>query len=576
MNRRAAWILIPLLVTAISAAACNQGAKAPAPPPSTAQPSQTTPAQPVKETPPKPEPAAEGYYQNGVLLGAGQKPDFTQDVKQVVRQGNLKKLTNNPAGYTVDLPAGMALDFRYSPAYVRAWSEQLDIKISRERSPYPDVDTYLKDYPNRFIHTEEYEPYRKLNNIKILEDGWKQINGRRSWIIRFARTPAAGSKETQNEYEFAYVLTGGTEFYSFMFRTDALASQQAAIDAVLNSFTKVEAKGQAVFNLDLHPVLPKWNAETKAFYDQMVNSKSVTWGIFTPWALTKDYTRIASMEQKLDYHFPILLHYQFPVDPFPLEAMNKAWNERHQVVEMTMQMADGANDNAPRHNGMFDVLDGVHDQRIRQFARDAKQFGHPFLFRLNNEMNTDWSQYSGVLTLSDFDIYIKVWQRIYRIFEEEGVDNAIWIFNPNDGTYPPLNWNSHVSYYPGNEYVQMLGVTGYNTGDYKKDITGERWREFDDIYGHMAADYRPLYGKFPWIITEFASSSVGGDKAKWIRDMFKNLPKYPEIKAAVWWSYFDPDFRPGHEGEAARRYWLDEKDEYLQVFKEGLKAQASH
>jgi len=72
------------------------------------------------------------------------------------------------------------------------------------------------------------------------------------------------------------------------------------------------------------------------------------------------------------------------------------------------------------------------------------------------------------------------------------------------------------------------------------------------------------------MITEFASSSRGGDKAAWIREMFRDLPRYPEIKAAVWWSYGDPDYRPGHEHEWARPYFLDERPEYLAAFKAGL------
>ena len=50
-----------------------------------------------------------------------------------------------------------------------------------------------------------------------------------------------------------------------------------------------------------------------------------------------------------------------------------------------------------------------------------------------------------------------------------------------DVDYPPLKWNSHVSYYPGNKYVHIIGLTGYNTGTYYKDLTGERWRSFTEI-----------------------------------------------------------------------------------------------
>ena len=68
------------------------------------------------------------------------------------------------------------------------------------------------------------------------------------------------------------------------------------------------------------------------------------------------------------------------------------------------------------------------------------------------------------------------------------------------------------------------------------------------------------------MITEFASSSIGGDKAKWITDMFEHIDKYNNIKIAVWFSAADYD----ENGVAARPYWLDETDETLNAFKQGI------
>ena len=73
-------------------------------------------------------------------------------------------------------------------------------------------------------------------------------------------------------------------------------------------------------------------------------------------------------------------------------------------------------------------------------------------------MNSDWtSATGGPIILNDPDLYVEVWRRIYRIFQEEGVNNAIWVFNPNNIAFPPCGYNSSLAYYPGNEYVQMFG-----------------------------------------------------------------------------------------------------------------------
>ena len=160
---------------------------------------------------------------------------------------------------------------------------------------------------------------------------------------------------------------------------------------------------------------------------------------------------------------------------------------------------------------------------------------------------------------------------MYKIFEEEGVDNAMWIFNPNDRNCPPNEYNHFVNYYPGNEYVQIYGITGYNTGTYYAEVFGEEWREFETIYDNVYNACEPYFSKFPWIITEFSSSSVGGDKVQWINNMFDVLPKYENLKIAIWFCSVDYDFRYDiEENVIARPYLLDETDETAAAFAAGL------
>ena len=114
-------------------------------------------------------------------------------------------------------------------------------------------------------------------------------------------------------------------------------------------------------------------------------------------------------------------------------------------------------------------------------------------------------------------------------------------------------------------------MTGYNTGTYYHDVTGEIWRSFPEIYDAIENEYTPYFSGFSWIITEYASSSYGGDKAAWITEMFDCFDDYPNIKVAVWFDAADYDYRPGKEGIAGRPYWLAETEETLNAYKEGMK-----
>ena len=333
-----------------------------------------------------------------------------------------------------------------------------------------------------------------------------------------------------------------------MFKYDDYDKCIPVINEVINSFEEITLKGQNVFKNEYKPVPnSNWNEETRDFYEEITNFNSIKWGLFVDGSYTIDrnYQWFVDLEKKVDYNFDFALHYINLDWKFPKEEMQKFYDDG-KITELTLQISNFNNDDLFGKNINFDVYDGLMDEEIRNFARGAKEFGHPFLFRLNNEMNSDWVNYSGVAALSDPEIFIENWRRIYNIFDEEGVDNAIWIFNPNAEDCPPAHWNSYIAYFPGGEYVHMIGMTGYNTGTYYKDVFNEKWRTFDEIYKEPYEKYMNVFSEFPFIITEFASSSIGGDKVQWINDMFESIKEYDNIKMALWWSSADYDMREAH------------------------------
>ncbi len=160
-------------------------------------------------------------------------------------------------------------------------------------------------------------------------------------------------------------------------------------------------------------------------------------------------------------------------------------------------------------------------------------------------------------------MYKEVWKYVYRIFKENGADNVLWVWNPHDISFPNFGWNHSLNYYPGDEYVDIVGMTGYNTGNY---YPGEIWRGFNEIYDPLYKEYTELF-KQPLMVTEFGSNSVGGDKIAWINEMFDNMKKYDRIKVAIWWNGidWDPDMNP------ARIYRLDQNQEMINTFRERFK-----
>ena len=232
------------------------------------------------------------------------------------------------------------------------------------------------------------------------------------------------------------------------------------------------------------------------------------------------------------------------------------------VLQYTYQFTYSNNTELNGYTPMFDVLRGKFDDFFASLARDVKSYEQPVLFRLNNEMNTDWTSYCGMVTLLDPDIFIMTWQKLYKIFEKEGVNNAIWIFNPIARSTPYSNWGDMLNFMPGEDYVQMLGLTSYEMGN-----DAENYRSFYDHYTELYQRNTPYFDQYPAIISEFAAGS-GGEvmmnydtnqyeatepmrnkdlQAKWVQEMFtyfnaEDKSQYPfvkNIKAAIWFSTND-------------------------------------
>lgn len=522
---------------------------------------------------------AAAHYGDGVLLNEGF--DGERDRKTVYTDGNITRLVNYLDGYLLDFPAGTEFDFTLSPLFTRAQGEGFDAVVSRETATYESlkdvvtfelstflpflfedstVRTHVEHYQYRFLLSETWQ-----ENNRVSVERWTGESGA-DFISAVLQEPGEADYDG---YLYATVYTGSREYLRLMFRYDSAdQALKEQLCAAVESMSVFSPTGSGVYSTDYQLILPEnWSEETAQVYDGIVNEDSLRWGVFTKDIFTTGINEtVPELEEELDYTFDVILAYIHFGTDFPTDFMELN-RENGRLVELTYQITTNNNEDMFARSPLLDLYRGELDEEIRAFARQAAEWGHPFLFRLNNEMNSDWTSYGGVVNMADPQLFVSVWQRIYTIFQEEGVDNCIWIFNPNDRNAPPSKWNDSLAYYPGNGYAQMLGVTGYNNGTYYTQWN-EQWREFDVIYDEIQALYEPHFAQFPWIITEFASSSIGGDKVAWIENMFAHIGDYPNIKIAVWFSYADFD------GDTpARPYWLDETEDTLAAFREGLAGQ---
>ncbi len=182
------------------------------------------------------------------------------------------------------------------------------------------------------------------------------------------------------------------------------------------------------------------------------------------------------------------------------------------------------------------IARGDYDAYIRQYAADAKAWGHPFLLRFAHEMNGNWYPWGVGPRNPDGNTstdYVAAWRHVHDIFAQVGATNVRWVWSPNTiSTNSPLSPDT----YPGDAYVDWIGMDGYNVG------VSEGWNGWLSLVSIFAPTYNALttLTNKPIMIAETGSTESGGDKAAWITqgllsDLSTGLPR---VRAVVW---FDKD-----------------------------------
>ncbi len=190
-----------------------------------------------------------------------------------------------------------------------------------------------------------------------------------------------------------------------------------------------------------------------------------------------------------------------------------------------------------------DIYECKHDNYIRQWASDAKAWGYPLFLRFNHEMNGWWFPWSEQVNGNQPGDFVKAWRHVHDIFAQAGATNVTWVWCPNlTGYYrsTPLE-----GLYPGDTYVDWIGMDGYNFGTDRNNS----WQTFYDVFKHTYDELTTLAPIKPLMIGEVASSEDGGplgrpaSKAAWVSDAFTTqLPThFPKIKAVVWFNWNDDD-----------------------------------
>ena len=171
------------------------------------------------------------------------------------------------------------------------------------------------------------------------------------------------------------------------------------------------------------------------------------------------------------------------------------------------------------------VLAGKQDAYFTKFASDAKAYGGQVILIPYSEFNGDWYPWGGTIGGNTPEKYIAAWRYIHKFFET--APNVKFGWAPNADSVPDVAANKFELYYPGDAYVDYVGVDGFNSGV-------PSWMSFDQVFS-SALNRLAVYNKPIYIFS--VGVQADARKAAWITDGFKvQLPKYPKVVGWLWFN----------------------------------------
>ena len=174
--------------------------------------------------------------------------------------------------------------------------------------------------------------------------------------------------------------------------------------------------------------------------------------------------------------------------------------------------------------GYDKIIDGSQDDYIKQFAQDAKAYSYPIILVPFDEMNLNEEAWGYGQNNNTATKFITAWRHIHDLFE--GISNVKFGLAYNNVSIPEIEGNLFSDYYPGDAYVDYIGLDGFSFND--------DWKTFGQIFD------RPMillssYDK-PILIFSVAAGA-NEKKANWIIEgLGTHLKSYKNLVGFIWFN----------------------------------------
>lgn len=223
------------------------------------------------------------------------------------------------------------------------------------------------------------------------------------------------------------------------------------------------------------------------------------------------------------------------------------------------------------------IIDGTFDTELKQWANELQKTGIPVLIDFAGEPNGDWFPWSGInnggsktdgygdKSLADGpEMYRDAYRHIIDLFRKQGVTRVTWVFHAAGLSAPDEEWNKMKNYYPGDDYIDWIGVSAYGPQRW-----GDSYQRFYDVLSPAYTQLTSISDTKPIAVLEFGIADYlpNINKALWIQGALYtvSLPEFSRIKAIGWWN----STWKNTDGTMSA-IQIDSSPESLKFYKEGI------
>ncbi len=169
------------------------------------------------------------------------------------------------------------------------------------------------------------------------------------------------------------------------------------------------------------------------------------------------------------------------------------------------------------------IADGTYDETMRTVCRSLATVDVPITIRWAQEMD----DYSGQFIWAGWqpETYIAAYRKMIDICKAE-IPNAKFMWSP-------LGNETMASYYPGDDYVDIIGLSVFSLEPWEQATQGGA-QSFDDIFAPRYA--RAAQFNKPIVIAELGYIGSLAHVTQWDDDVRNTAEKYPKLTAV---NYFN-------------------------------------